>query len=118
MTHAQTSHPAGRTHRLVAAFAAVALCAPSALAAALLSVSACLGSERAGVAAGSPRGQVCDIPALGPWLPVLAVAVLTTGWAVRALLTGAHGRVPQEAVVLVPAAAVLLVPVVLHLLPR
>lgn len=118
MTQAQTTHPARRTHRLVTAFAAVGLCVPAALVAALLSVGACLGSEGAGVAAGSPRGQVCDVPALGPWLPVLAVAVLATGWAVRALLISAHGRVPREVVVLVPAASVLLVPGVLHLVPR
>jgi hypothetical protein len=65
------------------------------------------------------RGQVCDIPALGPWPYVIAAAVIAL---LAVLATGRTGRIEGgrlvTAAVLVPVAATMLVPLLLNALPR
>lgn len=97
-------------------FAAVTV--PAILMAAFLSVSTCIGwGEDAGVAAGSPRGQACDVPGLGPWGYVIGAA--GAGVLVMIPRLRAARSLPTSVLcALVPISFAFAVPLVLSVLPR
>lgn len=81
-------------------------------------VGACVGSEGEGVEAGSARGQVCDIPAVGPWPYTLLVGTVSMLFALTCLVRYRPRGVLAWVTALLPAVLVFIVPTALSLLPR